>query len=227
MRVRTLSGPVVAVAAAVFVGAISRSAPHAQIRDSSIVEVTLSSTKLAFAPTTAPTGTVAFRIVNRTKVPRRFTIGGSTSTRIAVGKSATLRVAFKTGGFYSSVAVGRASRLAGLFHIVDPCTSPATTTVNVQMAQDQGGITLSQSQIPCGTVTFVVSNTGDLIDSLQVFADTPQSAGTTPELSPGQTARLTVRFTVKGIAYYQSGDYPPAEPEFGGDYGEGGQLSIT
>ncbi len=86
---------------------------------------------------------------------------------------------------------------------------------------------LDQPLLEFGTVTFVVTNTGDLIDSLQVFADTPQSAGTTPELTPGQTARLTVRFTVKGIAYYQSGDYPPAEPEFGGDYGEGGQLTVT
>ena len=228
MLARILSVSLILVVATSFFGAAATHPAQAKtLTSGSGITVTLSPTRLTFAPSTAPTGAVVFTIENKTRLSRTFTIDGSKSPRIGAGQSVTLRVVFKTDGFYSSASAGRASHLAGLFHIVDPCTNPSNTTVNVQMAQDQGAITLSQTSIPCGTVTFVVTNTGNLIDSLQVFADIAESAGTTPELNPGQTARFTVHFTVKGIAYYQSGDYPPAEPEFGGDYGEGGQITIN
>ena len=107
-----------------------------------------------------------------------------------------------------------------------PCIDPVATTVSVQMGQDRGGITVSQSAIPCGTVTFVVSNVGTLVDSLQVFAALPAVEGSTPELQPGQSARLTLRFPAKRLVHYQSGDCPPAGPEFGGDYGEEGSFTL-
>jgi hypothetical protein len=108
-----------------------------------------------------------------------------------------------------------------------PCSQPATTTVAVRMDHDGTGITLSRTTIPCGTVTFVVTNVGALDDSLQVFADYPGARGTTPELGTGQTAKLTIRFTEKSVAYYQSGDFPPGEQEYGGDTADGGSLSIV
>ena len=95
------------------------------------------------------------------------------------------------------------------------------------MDHDRSGITLSQTAIPCGTVTFVITNVGSMLDSLEVFADDPHARGTTPELEPGQTAWLTIRFAEKGSAYYQSGDYPPGEPEFGGGDADGGTFSIV
>ena len=94
------------------------------------------------------------------------------------------------------------------------------------LGHDHGGLAQSQSSVPCGAVTFVVTNVGELVDDLHVFADVPGEKGATPELKPGQTARLTITFAAKGRAYLESGDYPPAEPEFGGDVGEEGQLAI-
>jgi hypothetical protein len=110
--------------------------------------------------------------------------------------------------------------------VYEPCTNPVATTVSLQMAQYNGGITVSQTTIPCGTVTFVVTDTGTLTDSLQIFTEVPSIAASTPELPPGRTATLTIHFPQKGIVYYQSGDFPPAEPEYGGDTNEGGHLSL-
>jgi len=196
--------------------------------DSSTILVTMKNATLRLTAVTVPAGVVIFRIRNRGLIPRNFTVAGQSSRQIAPGGSATLVVDLVAIGFqtYSSVSRGRSHRIAGLLNVLEPCTTPATTTVGVQMAQDRGGITLARSTIPCGTVTFVVTNTGTLVDSLKVFADLAQGQGLTPQLMPGQTASLTVRFTVKGIAYYESGIYTPGEPELG-DYNEGGQLAIV
>jgi uncharacterized cupredoxin-like copper-binding protein len=110
--------------------------------------------------------------------------------------------------------------------VIEPCVNPVASSVTVALGQDHGGLTQSQSSAPCGTVTFVVTNVGELVDDLHVFADAPAEKGSTPELNPGQSARLTINFTAKGTAFLESGDYPPAEPEFGGDFGEEGRLAI-
>ena len=194
----------------------------------STVVVTMTNATLKLAAVTVPAGAVIFRIRNRGTIPRNFSIAGKSTRQIPPGKSGTLAADLSAKGFYtySSVGRGRSGRITGLLNVLAPCTTPTRTTLDVQMAQDHGGITVSQSTIPCGTVTFVVTNTGTLVDSLKVFADLAQGQGLTPELRPGQTARLTVRFTVKGLAYYESGNYPPGEPELG-EYDEGGQFAIV
>lgn len=181
------------------------------------------------APSRIPVGAAVFRIVNRGRVARRFSISGSRTRAIPAGGSAMLRIAFMTPGTRTTVsaATRRATRITGVLGVFAPCAHPTETTVDVQLGQDNGGLTISQTTIPCGAVTFVVNDTGSLIDSLQVFADYAGARGTTPELKPGQTASLTIQFTEIGNAYAQSGDFPPAEPEFGGDYGEGVTLRIV
>jgi hypothetical protein len=193
------------------------------------VVVTIRDAGVALAPAVVPTGAVAFKVVNRSTEARDFRIAGKRTPAIAAGKSGSLSVVLGTQGQrpYSSVGRRRGAPLTGLLDVFSPCANPAVTTVNVQMAQDRGGLTISQTAIPCGTVTFVVTNAGSLVDDLQVFSTAPAVAGSTPELQPGQTARLTLRFPAKGLVYYESGDYPPAEPEFGGDYNEGGQLTLV
>jgi hypothetical protein len=89
-----------------------------------------------------------------------------------------------------------------------------------------GAITVSQSTVPCGSVTFLITNTGPMVDDLHVVAELPLEKGASPELNPGQTASLTIRFTAKGIAHLESGDFPPVELEYGGD-GEQTQLVIN
>jgi hypothetical protein len=192
------------------------------------VSVTLKNTTIVVAPGLVPTGPVVFKVANRSSRPRDFRILGKRTPQIAAGRSATMAVTLSGGGsrVFSSVGGRQSPRLTGLLDVFEPCTAPAASTVNVQLAQDRGGLTISQAAVPCGTVTFLVTNDGTLTDSLQIFSQAPAVAGSTPELQPGQTAKVTLRFPAKGLVYYQSGDFPPAEPEFGGDYNEGGQLSL-
>jgi hypothetical protein len=97
----------------------------------------------------------------------------------------------------------------------------------VQLAQGNGGLAISQTTIPCGQVTFVVSDTGTLQDSLHIFSQGPGPHASTPELLPGQTATLTVTFPYEVPAHIESGDYPPPEPEYMGDFNEQAQLTIS
>jgi hypothetical protein len=193
------------------------------------VVVTLTASKLTFSTDNIPVGEAEFRIANRSGDARTFVIGGMRTHPIPAGGSADLHVVLSARGYYTARAVGarRAPPLSSLIDVFEPCATPTATSISVRMAQDQGGITLSQTTIPCGTVTFVVTNAGTHIDSLQIFGEQPGETGSTPELQPGQTATIDVRFTSKGTGYYQSGTYPPAEPEFAGDYGEGGQFTVT
>lgn len=193
------------------------------------VFVKLTDSKLVVRPSRVPVGKVVFKIANRGTTARSFAIGEKRKATIAAGSSATLTVDLRRRGPKNYVSIGRrhVPRLTGVLTVFEPCSHPTTTTVSVQMDHDRSGITLSQTTIPCGTVTFVVTNIGTMVDSLQVFADYPNARGTTPELKPGQAARLTIRFTEKSVAYYQSGDYPPGEPEFGGGDADGGSLDIV
>jgi hypothetical protein len=192
------------------------------------VPVTLRNSSLTVDASTIPVGPVIFVVRNRASVGRTFAIAGKTTAKIQPGKSATLSVSLGAAGLqeYSSAGRTRSSLLNGSVQVIQPCVNPVASTATVTLGQDQGGLTLSSSSVPCGAVTFVVTNVGKLVDDLHVFVDLPGEKGATPELNPGQTARLTITFTAKGRAYLESGDYPPAEPEFGGDFGEQGQLAI-
>lgn len=194
-----------------------------------VVSVRLTNSSLIVAPSKIPTGPAVFRIVNKGTTARRFAIGDKRTPLIARGRSATLSVELSGRGPhpYVSTGTGRAARLSGVLTVFEPCLQPAVTSVNVTMDHDRSGIALSRSTLPCGTVTFVVTNIGLAVDSLQVFPDYPSAGGKTPELEPGQSARLTVRLPEKGIAYYQSGDYTPGEPEFGGGDADGGSIPIV
>jgi hypothetical protein len=196
--------------------------------ETTTVLVRLSDSQSMVTPHKVPVGPVVFKIVNTGRTARSFAIGGRRTPMIPTGGSATLRFTLSRRGSHEFVSSGRhAERLTGVLDVFIPCTSPRTTTVDVRMDHDRSGIALSQTTIPCGTVTFVVTNIGEMVDSLQVFADYPGARGTTPELKPGQSARLTIRFTEKGVAYYQSGDYIPGEPEFGGSDADGGSFSVA
>lgn len=222
----------IAAALAAGLGALALAAPGAGLHTQSgatTVFVKLTDSSLTVAPRKVPVGIVVFRIVNNGTSARSFSIPGKRTPSIAAGRSGTLRVKLPARGPYGYASLGRhhAARLTGVLTAFVPCAQPATTTVAIQMDHDRSGITLSQTRIPCGTVTFVVTNIGTMVDSFQVFTDYPHAQGSTPELLPGQTARLTIRFTEKSIAYYQSGVYPPAESEFGGSAADGGSVDIV
>jgi hypothetical protein len=197
-------------------------------RPSTTVEVTLENSTVILSPMAVPTGTVDFKIVNRSRLRRDFEVAGRKTPPIPAGKTATLNVRLRTQGprTFASTTRSRPSRLTGVLDVFEPCTNPVATTVTVKMAQDMGGITVSQATIPCGTVTFVVTNAGTVTDSLQIFTEVPALAESTPELQAGRTATLTIRFVEKGVVFYQSGDFPPAEPEYSGDVLEEGHFIL-
>lgn len=192
------------------------------------VAVTFEKSRLTVTPSRIAVGRVVFRIVNREQVPRTFRLDGGRGSTIAPGRSVRLTVDLVRRGLheYLSPGRGRTPRLTGVLTAFEPCIHPTTTTVHVQMDHARTGITFSQPRLSCGTVTFAVTNVGAMVDSLQIFADFPNAAAATPRLSPGQTAKLTVRLGEKGTAYYASGEYPPGEPEFGGEDSDGGSIPI-
>jgi hypothetical protein len=195
---------------------------------STTVTVTIKGSAVTVSPTAVPAGAVAFKIVNRTKIARNFEIAGRTTPVIPAGKSANLTVRLRKEGplTFRSAARTRSPRLTGELDVYEPCTNPVATTVRMQMAQDNGGITVSQTTIACGTVTFIVTNAGSVTDSLQIFTQVPSLGVSTPELLAGQTATLTIHFVEKGVVYFQSGDFPPAEPELSGNVHEEGHFIL-
>lgn len=193
------------------------------------VRASINKSGIVLRPAAVPSGPVVFRVLNRTGAPRDFRITTHRTRVIRAGRSALLTVTLRQPGLRNvfSVAETRAPRVTGQLGVFQACMSPSTTTVTVQLGQGQGGLTVSQSVIPCGTVTFVVTDTGSLGDSLLVFGVTPSVRALTPDLLSGQTARLTVRFPAKGTVYIQSGTYQPAEPEYGGDFNEFTALTLV
>ena len=187
------------------VGALATQA-HARVSATTIL-VTMTDSKLKLERTIVPVGTVVFRVVNKGRTPHDFRVASHRTRTIPAGKTATLKVDFAKAGSYP-FGWGRRAR-AGELSVFRPCTDPASSTISVAMTT--GKITLSRTSVPCGTVTFVVTNTDRGEPGVHQFAvdlgllrSVPaRNAGIIgPYVTPGQTARLTVMFKAKGKVYY-------------------------
>ena len=132
-----------------------------------------------------PTGTVVFAVTNEGKVSHDFKIAGKKTPLLPPAHSATLQVAFPKKGRYpylSTVSGQAAAGMKGVFSVgpaavaaptPTPTVAPTTTTapqsttvgtadttVTVNMF-DTGGPprhVLSQTTMPSGMVTFVITN---------------------------------------------------------------------
>jgi hypothetical protein len=107
----------------------------------------------------------------------------------------------------SSVAVAgsrhitsRSRRLTAAIHLFEPCSDPSATTVDVQIDHAAGGLTLSPTTVPCGTVTFDVTDVDTTNVRLFVSTNAPPLSGLTTQLNPGGTTTLTVDFPTTGLA---------------------------
>jgi plastocyanin len=180
------------------------------------VVVTLTDSKLTFAPASVRVGTVAFSVRNKATTPRDFRILGKKTAKIPPGKSATLKVQFTTIGQFGtySAARGNTPSTAGvLLKVVASCSSTGASTVNVTLRE--APIVLSQSSVPCGTATFNVTNSGTSGHSFVI------GGKTTGRIAAGQSATLTVQLTEKGLAHYYCAER--LHDEF---YHEYGDLSV-
>jgi plastocyanin len=171
--------------------------PGASAATTPTVVVTLTDTALTFSPKAVKVGTVTFAVRNRAHTPRDFRVNGKKTGKIPRGKSATLNVAFTRMGEYGtySAARGNTPSTAGiLLRVEAPCENGGTSTVTVTLGELP--VQLSQTSVPCGTATFVVTNTGTTGHSFVI------GGKTTGRLGPGQMATLTVPLTQKGLAHY-------------------------
>jgi plastocyanin len=197
-----------------------------------------------------PTGNVTFKIVNRGKVKHSFTILGAKTPVLLPGKSATLTVAIIDAGTYpfSSTVKGQKS-MRGTLTVVAPapktsgaatvplqqgageptvapadapCASPSNTTVKVQIVDF--GFILSQTTIPCGTVTFQIQNVGQAAHTFDVQATTSsgikafQGAKT---LLGGESDTEVITYTRTGTFQYQCDIHGQDFPTMNG------QIAIT
>jgi hypothetical protein len=177
---------------------------------------------VTFSSRSVAVGTAEFKVVNKGKIAHVFKLAGRSTPAIAPGRTSSLRVTIVNTGPYAYYSVGprRSPGLAGALSIVDPCTRPVDSRITVEMRE--APITLSQETVPCGTATFVVTNTGTEIHSLDLFqTNPPRTLLHGPPIEPGTATTLVLRLLTKGSINYLCG-----QPEHGEIYGEVGFLTV-
>jgi uncharacterized cupredoxin-like copper-binding protein len=190
----------------------------------------------------APVGIVLFKVVNKGKVSHNFFIHGKITKTLNPGQSQTLRVVFAKKGKYAYICaiLGHAKLgMKGVFAVgvkPPPITTQTTTTTTattttqttttttgtvgganttVQVGMFEYRFDLSQSTIPSGQVTFVITNKGTEVHNFSIVG---VKNGTL--LSPGQSETWTVALPAK--AYTYQCDVP-----FHVDRGMVGQFTVT
>jgi hypothetical protein len=220
MRTASVRRAAVIALAILGVAAVEAGAAGARTR-AAFVRVTLSSTGILVAPGSVVAGKVVFKVRNTTGVPRDFEIGGKKTAAIAPGSAATLTAALAARP-YRYVSVGRppAARLSGLLGVLPPCTRPAKTSVTATITLNQ--ISLSRTAVPCGTVSFAITNsdTQDYHDLNFALSTLVGGNVLGRRLAPGQSTTMVVKFPYKGRVYYFC-----QEPEHA-ENGEAGFLTV-
>jgi uncharacterized cupredoxin-like copper-binding protein len=177
------------------------------------ITVKASEFKFALSRRSVPAGTtVIFKIKNVGKISHDFKIAGKKTPKLNPGKSATVKVLFKKKGRYAYLCtlLGHASAgMKGVFAVgvapPPPTTAPTTTTTatttppppptgpvgtantTVQVGMFEYRFDLSQTTIPSGQVTFVITNKGSEVHNFSIAGG---KSGTL--LAPGATETYTV-----------------------------------
>jgi plastocyanin len=184
--------------------------------------------------TTVPLGTVLFKVVNGGKVAHTFAIAGKRTHLLAPGKSASLTIVFGKAGSYLYSSSVHIHGLYGVLNVVGtatrpststtaattpqapsgpqpaaavpqfPCASPSGSTIKVQIFDF--GFMLSQTTVPCGTVTFQITNTGAIQHTFDVQSTQPNGVAAFNGgkiLSGGESETQTITFTKSGAFQYQ------------------------
>jgi hypothetical protein len=193
--------------AAVLLGAPERA--HAAAPATTKVTATITNSRVVLAPSYVPAGTVVITVVNRTKGRREFGEGARRTGVIAAGSSGQITVTVARSGereFFSLAPAvsrhraARAHRLTAALHLFEPCSDTAATTVDVQIDKAAGGFTLSSTAVPCGAVTFDITDMDTTNAVLLIAAEAPPVSVVTKQLNPGATASLTVEFPATTVA---------------------------
>jgi uncharacterized cupredoxin-like copper-binding protein len=190
---------------------------------------------------TVPVGTtVVFKVVNKGKITHNFAIAGKTTKNLNPGQTATLTVKFAKKGkiaYLCTIPGHAAAGMKGTFGVgVTPpppppvttttatttTTTTATTTGNVGNAKTtvtvgmvEYAFQLSQTTIPSGQVTFVITNKGSEVHNFDV-----NGVKSGALLAPGASETWTV--SLAPGQYLYTCDVP-----FHVDRGMTGNLTIT
>jgi hypothetical protein len=182
------------------------------------VVVTITDTGLRLSPSTVPVGLVVFDVTNRGAHRHAFRIAGDSTPELTSKETATLKIVFVRGGKYRFAVAGLR---AGVLRVTptpaassqapasstpvatasaQPCTIPTTSTVTVTMSDrlPPDGYTFSPTTVPCGTVTFVLTNTGSLGHGLALMDPSGQILPASSTVGPSQTMSITENLRYSG-----------------------------
>ena len=175
------------------------------------ITVNASEFKFVLSKRTVPVGsTVIFTVNNKGKISHDFKIAGKKTKTLQPKQKATLKVVFKKKGkiAYTCTLLGHAKAgMKGVFAVgvaaPKPTTTTTTTTTTTQPPPPTGPIgsaqttvqvnmfeyrfEMSQSTIPSGQVTFVITNRGQEVHN---FAIAGSRSGAL--IGPGQSETWTV-----------------------------------
>jgi uncharacterized cupredoxin-like copper-binding protein len=178
------------------------------------ITVKASEFKFALSRRSVPAGTtVVFNVVNVGKISHDFKIAGKKTPTLNPGKKAVIKVLFKKKGRYPYLCtlLGHAGAgMKGSFSVgvaPAPATTASTTTTTsqtttttptstvpvgtaqttVQVGMFEYRFEMSQTSIPSGQVTFVITNKGSEVHNFSIAGG---HSGTL--LAPGATETYTV-----------------------------------
>lgn len=202
-------------AVGVIAGVVAPGGGATPVKANATVKITVKASEFKFGMSrrSVPAGTtVVFTVINTGKITHDFKIAGKKTAKLAPGAKATLKVVFTKKGKYPYLCtlLGHAGAgMKGVFGVgvapppppkpttttptttttpPPPPTGPiggAQTTVTVDMFEYR--FALSQSSIPSGQVTFVITNRGGETHN---FAIAGSKSGAI--LGPGQSETWTV-----------------------------------
>ena len=220
-------------------GAVGSGSSHAAPKVTRIA-VAASEFKFVFSKRSAPIGTVIFTVTNKGKISHDFKIGGKKTATLNPGQKATLTVKFTKKGRYAYLCTIQGHAAAGMKGIFAVATAPvapppvtttsATTTTTapppptgtigtanttVQVGMFEYRFDLSQSSVPSGQVTFVITNKGNEVHNFSI-----NGVQKARSLSPGGTETYTVGLPPGGDTY-------ECDVPFHVDRGMTGFLTVT
>jgi uncharacterized cupredoxin-like copper-binding protein len=197
--------------------------------DTTTIFVTAREFKFKLSKSTVKTGTVIFKVTNKGKIGHDFKIDGKKTRIIAPGKSATLKIVFKKKGTYGYIctvpghaANGMKGKLGvGVKAPVTTTTTTATTTTvtgpstTVTVSMTEYHFALSQTTVPAGNVTFVITNAGQQTHNFDL-----EGVKIGAFLDPGQSEMWTVALSPRTYTYICDVPYHAAS-------GMEGQLVVS
>ena len=229
------------VAAGVFApgGGASAKKPAAVFR----ITVSASEFKFALSRRSVPAGsTVIFTVINKGKLSHNFKILGKKTPNLNPGQKATLTVKFPTKGRFGYVCTLPGHEKLGMKGIFAvgvtppppapvPTTPPPTTSAppppppptgpigsaqtTIQVSMFEYRFDLSQTTVPSGQVTFVITNKGSEVHNFSIAGGKSGML-----LAPGGTQTYTVGLPAGGYTYV-------CDVPFHVDRGMTGFLTVT